>query len=693
MRRLLLILLTALLPTTALAVDEGDVVFTELMIAPATGTPEWLELLNPRGFDVDLDGCVLAEEGHDYTLPAVVIPAGQYALFSKGDDCAIFDVGGTCVQASAVTYTALTFNNGDPETLSLTCGQDAAAVVVDQVTYDWTDFDADCIDGSSCSVNLDADFETATANDAWADNWCIPPNDALVFDEAGGAVLATPWAEGECPEPGPACAEGDVLFTELMVAPPTATREWFEMKVTTGSGCDLQACEFWEGPGAIPPYAEAGDDDDSAGDDDDGVDPCDSPQEDWKCHRVDAPGNSLMLGFGTYALFSKGADTVVGQPGDDPVIYSHYRYGDVSFGNSDLGYLHLVCEDTLIESVPYDWEVQEAGCEGSCSLNLPVVNEDEETNDDLADWCLPPDDVAYTSSDDAGTTFFATPGAAGACLERDWPTAGDVLFSELMIAPLDTAFPEWFELANVTDQPVELAGCELRRYKAPPEPVEEDDDDSVDDDDSAAVDDDDDDDPVPADYDAYSIGETGTFPVIQPGSALVFVKSKCIDGGEASTAGTCSFGEDQTHHVYGGFSFSNGDETEQLTLVCPVAGGVGGDPVEVDRAVYNQQRMADRSGHAMEFDVSREGAADLNDDLEEWCEASFDDCIPGTVTEEGECHFGTPGDAGPCKTGLVDVPPSGPGCRCDGLPGRSRTGAGLLLTALGLLLLLRRRLS
>ena len=690
MRRLLLLLLATLLPTSALAVDEGDVVFTELMIAPATGTPEWLELLNPRGFDVDLTGCVLAEEGHDYTLPALLVPAGQYAIFSKGDACAIFDVGGTCVQPSAVSYTSLTFNNGDPETLSLTCGEDADAVIVDQVTYDWDVFSDDCIGAPSCTVNLDAAHETAADNDAWADNWCIPPNDALVFDEAGGAVLATPWSAGECPQPGPACAEGDVLFTEMMVAPATHTREWFELKVTTGSGCDLQGCQFWEGPELYPPIGVVGDDDDSAGDDDDDIEPCDSPQEDWKCHRIDAPGNSLMLGAGTYALFSKGADTVVGQPLDDEVVYSHYRYSDISFGNDDLGFLHLVCDDDLIESAPYDWELLEPGCEGSCSLNLPVVNEDEESNDTVTDWCLPVDDQTWLASDgddglNNGSPFFATPGQPGACLERDWPLPGEVLFSEVMIAPLDTAFPEWFELANLTDRPIELAGCLLRRYRA----LEEgDDDDGADDDDSAG---DDDDDAAPVrDYDEYAIGEGGTFPVIPADGATVFVKSKCLDGTEASTTGTCTW-QERTHYVYGSLSFSNGDETEDLALLCPEPGGVGGDPVEVDRAVYNQQRMGDRGGHSMEFDVSQQDASEANDDYTRWCEASFDDCIAGTVTDEGECHFGTPGEAGPCKTGIPDLPPSGPGCRCDNLDGGARHGLGLLISLLGLLLMIRRR--
>ena len=679
MRHLPTLLLALLLPASALAANEGDVVFTELMIAPSTGTPEWLELLNPRGFDVDLGGCVLAEEGHDYTLPPLVIPAGQYAIFSKGDACAIYDVGGTCVQPSAVSYTSLTFNNGDPETLSLTCD----ATVIDQVEYEWDVFADDCIGADACSVNLAGDQETAADNDAWADNWCIPPSSALVFDESGGTVLATPWSAGECPEPGPSCAEGDVLFTELMVAPPTHTREWFELKVTTGSGCDLQGCEFWEGPELYPPFDVSGDDDDSAGGDDDD-DPCDSPQEDWKCHRVDAPGNSLMLGFDTYALFSKGADTVVGQEDDETVLFSHYRYSDISFGNADLGFLHLVCDDDVIESAPYDWELLEPGCEGSCSINLPVENEDEETNDQVIDWCLPPDDVSYPSSDDNRSPFFGTPGEPGACLARGWPAPGEVLFSEVMIAPLDTAFPERFELANLTDRPIELAGCLLRRYKAADVG---DDDDAGDDDDSADIDDDD---AAPArDYDEYAIGEDGAFPVVPAEGALVFVKSKCIDGGEASTTGTCSF-EERTHYVYGSLSFGNGDESEDLVLLCPESGGAGGDPIEVDRAVYNQQRMGDRSGHSVEFDVSHPDAAELNDDYREWCEASFDDCIPGTVTEEGECHFGTPGEAGPCKTGVVDVPPSGPGCRCDAPGARALTGLSLLLAALGLLTIRRR---
>jgi hypothetical protein len=663
-----LLALTAL-PASASAAVSGDVLFTELMIAPATAQPEWIELLNPTGQAVDLTGCQLVDDGHEFALDGLVVGAGSFALLSKTDACVIFDAGGACVRQSDLVYTSVSLNNGDPELLQITC--DAGATVVDEVTYEWGEFEEDCVGVEACSVNLQPGAQTAAGNDDWTGAWCVPPSSEFVWDEAGNIVLASPWSAGVCPQPGAACAQDDVVFTELMIDPPTSTREWFELLVTTGSGCDLQGCQLWEGPHDNPPFfVPCADEPD--------LDPCFCAPEDWRCHAIDAPGNTLDLAMGTYALFAKGADTVVGQPGDDGAVFADYRYADVTFGNADPGWMHLVCDEALVESMPYDWERFEPGCTGACSINLPPEREDHQDNDELNGWCLPPDDASMPSSDDAGSPFFGTPGEQGVCLTLEWPAAGEVLFTEVMIAPSESTFPEWFELTSVVDRPIELAGCVVKRVRE--------DEDAGDDDDSG----DDDDGPL-LDVREYVVGSEGASPLLEGQDSAVFVKSKCIDGGEASGIGTCDFDE-QTHYVFGALSFGNDDSTEQLELHCP-QGGVG-DPILVDKAVYNQKRMGDRKGHSMQFDPSQPDAATGNDDYQQWCEASFADCIPGTVGEDGECNFGTPGEAGPCRTGAIDVPPSGFGCRCDGLSTPRRSlGSGLLLAVLGLLLLSVRRRS
>ncbi|MCP4869560.1 MAG: lamin tail domain-containing protein [Proteobacteria bacterium] len=671
MLRLAALAAALLLPATALAVDPGDVVFTEFAIAPAAG-PEWFELYNPTASAVDLADCVLSEDDNLFTIDALVIGSRDYAVLSRSDTCAIYDDAGDCVADSDLVYGSLSLNNSGVETMGLTCD----SVLIDAVGYDYDAFEDDCLDAGSCTVGLNGLGQSADTNDDWEGSWCVPTQ--LVYDETGGTVRASPWAPTDCVTGGPACGAGDVVVTEMMVdaLASSDSREWFEVKVTTGSGCDLQGCQLWEGPTLEVPTDEVGgDDDDSAGDDDDDdeeADPCDEPIEGWRCHEVDAPGNTLAFDSGAYALFGKGADLIASSPEEIPV---DYRYSGLFFNNDDPTYLHIVCNDTVVESARYDWSLFQGDCPNDgCTLQLHPSAEEATANDEPTGWCVASDEDEYRHDDEVGDPFFGTPGLPGACLAREWPNEGEVVFSELMLAPVSSSaegavsFPEWFELTSVTDRDVELEGCRVRRVRAGE--VEGDDDDSA----------------VPEDdVKEHQIGSEGLVPVLLSGTSQVLVKSECIDGTEAPETGICNT-DGRTDYVYGTVSFSNGDVTEELILECPDV--QGGDPVIVDRTSYNQQRMADRSGHSMEFNTTVADPASVNDDFALWCEASFQDCIDEAVTEDGDCNYGTPGTAGPCATGNVSVPPSGAGCRCDNIEARGgATGLGLLL----LLGLLRRK--
>jgi len=660
------------LPGTALAVEPGDVLFTEFAIAPADG-PEWFELYNPTASAVDLAGCVLSEDDNVFVIDALVLGSREFAVASKTDACVIYDDVGACVAPSDLVYGALTLNNSGVETMELRCDD----VVIDAVGYDYGEFADDCLDADSCTVGLNGLAQNADANDDWGGAWCVPSLDQLVYDDAGGTVRASPWAATDCPVSGPACGAGDVVITEIMVdaLASSDSREWFEVKVTTGSGCDLHGCQIWEGPDLeVPNDQVGGDDDDSAGDDDDGADPCDDPIEGWRCHEIDAPGNTLPFASGEYALFGKGADLIASTPVEIPV---DYRYSSLFFNNDDPTWLHLVCDGAAIESAQYDWSLFQGDCPNDgCTLQLHPSVEEVAANDSPTAWCVSSDEDEYRHADELSDPFFGTPGAPGACLARDWPTEAEVVFSELMIAPASSSdegavsFPEWFELTSMTDRDVELQGCRVRRIRA----AEADGDD---DDDSGA--------PPEDDVKEHQIGSDGLVPVLLAGTSQVLVKSECMDGTPAPETGICNTGE-RTDYVYGTLSFSNADTTEELILECPDV--QGGDPIVVDRMFYNQTRMADRTGHSMEFDVTSADPAAGNDELRAWCEASFEDCIDDAVTEDGDCNYGTPGTAGACATGAVTVPPSGPGCRCDNIDARgSATGLGLLL----LLGLVRRR--
>lgn len=672
MRVLCLALLALLLPGVAAAIEPGEVVFTEVMADPVSA-PEWVELYNTSAVALELSGCLLRDAaGAEGELADFTIPSRDYAIASKlGDyDCIVFDSGGSCVRTSDVLYSSIQLNNSD-ETLDLVCDD----VVIDSIVFDWSDLVDDCTGTPTCSANLPADAQDATLNDAWPGEWCVPPSANFVYDALGREMAATPFAVGECPVSGPSCGPGDAIFTEFMIDPPSATREWFEIKVLTGSGCDLHACEIWEGP-----FDEITEDN--------------LTSEDWGKHEIDAAGNTLALASGAYALFSKGADTVAGLEGDADAVLSDYRYSNVSFANDNLSsdgscrqplpnWAYLRCDGETVDRAPYRWTAFEAACAAdgvtseACSVNLHESAEAAEANDDLDRWCVAPNDVVFTDSTEDENPFFGTPGTTGVCLQLNWPAPAEVLISELMISAAQSDedpttegtipdFPEWFEVANMTSDRLDLLGCTLEsnRYT---------DDGELDPD-------------FCVESNSYVIGEEGAQASIPSAGATVFVKSRCIDGSDASAFGTCDFGE-ATHFTYGGLSFTDG-EREDLRLLCPT--GSAGPPVLIDSAGYDVTLMANRKGHSMEFDITSSDAAEFNDDPEEWCEASFDDCIPGTVTNQGECNFGTPGSAGPCKTGLVQLAPSGPGCRCDGGAGGAASGFALLL--LGLVGWSRRRM-
>lgn len=655
-----------MLPASVLAANAGDIVITEMLIASGTGEArEWIEVFNPTAATVDLTGCILADDAGTTTLGALVVQPQAYAILSKTSACVVYDAAGGCIRNADLTYSGITLNNGT-DSATVTCD----GTIVDSVSYDWDDLEDDCLapgDGH-CTANLRAEAQDAGSNDLWPDSWCVPPVDQVTFDANGEVVLATPGSIGVCPESGPVCGPGDVIFTEFMVDPPSSSREWFEMKVRTGSGCDLQGCEIWEGTWETPPGDDddstpADDDDSALGDDDDSA-ARGEEEGDWRIHTIDAAGDSLFFEAGTYALFSKTHDRVVGEEGAPDVIYSDYVYSSISLQNSEPAWVRLVCEGVEIDIAPYDKEAFEDGCpEGGCSNNLRAEAEDDLLNDELSNWCLPPLEPEYLSSD--GFPFIGTPGQPGSCLEREWPIAGEVLISEIMVQALDA--PEWFELVSQADRDVDLGGCEMRRVRLDLPGGTED----------------------PSTLQTHQLGSFGEPPELPAGSVRVFSKSDCLDGTEPSGTGLCLW-RDEVQYTYGTLSFTN-SEAERVSLYCPVVGD--GGMVLIDAVEYDAIRTGNRTGHSLEFDVSQPGAASLNDDAYAWCDASFFDCVAELVNEDGECNYGTPGTAGVCATGLVTVPDSGPGCICDGAAGlssRSRGGLGLLLFAT-LLALGRRR--
>ena len=617
MRAWLVALLPAVLPALAFAVQPGDIVLSELMI-DSSSAPEWVEVFNTTGADVSMDGCTLSDPTTDESLDGLTVPAGGYAILADDAACVAFtdSSGSTCQRVTDHQWSALTLNNSGNEELRIVC----SGVTIDAVTFDWDELEDDCTGAATCTAQAAPGFLTETGNDLWPDNWCVPPATRFAFDTLGREMAATPGEDNVCPETGPACGAGDVVITEMMIAPPTSTREWFELTVLSVDGCDLHGCELREGEWADALFEPT--------------------NEGWAVHTIDAPGNSLPVGLGQYALFAKSADTVVGDlddPAETEFLYADYRYATVGFGNSDPGYLHLICGGVPVDSAPYDWELFEAGCTaGGCSVNLLPSREDAVTNDDLSQWCLPPDTPTLNSS--TGLPMTATPGTEGICQQRQWPGPSQVLFTELQGQPSSgstgTSIPEFFELTNIGEGPAELRSCRITRERL---------------------------DRATGTYAPTSTSNEAIFGtdadsiLMEPGASQVWSRNRCLDGGDP-TVQSCTDGE----LLYTGIEQSN-SERERLELRCPDGAG---SEILIDRVDFDFLRTGIRSAHSAEFDPTRADAGSLNDEPEQWCEASFLDCY--VTNGEGDCNYGTPGVAAQCKTTRDNDAVSGvPGCRCD----------------------------
>lgn len=454
------------------------------------------------------------------------------------------------------------------------------------------------------------------------------------------AALLGPPAAAHAVEPG------DVVITEIMIAPITPGPEWFELYGTT-AGVQLDGCMILNGPVDTLP-----------------ADPTD-PGGDWSSHEIEDA--ALVVGQGDFVTLAKAEDCIVWNDGATACIQeADYNYSGPGFSNEDPEYLLLACEDltsgwVLVDVAPVDWKGGEpslyemCGASG-CSATLDPSAYDHGDNDDLASWC------AALASDEfmgeGGNVNRGTPGAEGSCVdETDRPTAGEMVFSEIMVNPARAYSAEWFELLNLSNASFDLSGCSLTRQKT-------------------------DDDTIKQHMFDRSVP-------VGPGEILLFA-TECIDpeGGDDddAAADACSMGE--LLYDVGGFT----DDVEQtVKLLCP--GATIQEVVEVDAITFDIGAWGVREGHSAMFVAEDAATASEDNDFQlNWCEAAFSQCF--LIQDNTYCEFGTPGAANECLTDFVDWPDNGPTCRCHlhTSPAAPVAGLGALAT-LGLLLAAARRRS
>ncbi|MCB9794086.1 MAG: lamin tail domain-containing protein [Alphaproteobacteria bacterium] len=291
--------------------------------------------------------------------------------------------------------------------------------------------------------------------------------------------------------PGP----GDVVITEVMPAPRSqSTREWIELVNVSGQELDLRGCALIEGHDAS------------------GWTGNEHPLEDT-C--LDAGAELLLhrsVDVGACAAFS---DTT----GATCLAEVGYRYTSLSFGNSDVEQLCLVCGEVdaaapctasadIIDVVTVDWAAFEPACEAAqgsdrnCSIELKVPA-DADANDITSNWgvgeatyfdttlnpadsatvdpsravgtprntntCAPPEDTGDTGGggDDTGVLV----------VEGELCAPGQVAFTELFPAPRDGSYAdEYIELLGVpgamnADGYCQLYSCQLDQINPDTEQV------------------------------------------------------------------------------------------------------------------------------------------------------------------------------------------------------------------------------
>ena len=279
----------------------GPLVITEFMkdsgfISDTFG--EYVEIYNPTGADIDIEGYTLADLDFDATVLdngglGIIVPAGGFAVLGREDDPAL---NGNITVAYEYNQNGQFFLSNSSDEIVL---YDGGGNLVDRVVYDngviWPDT-------SGASIEVDMAFADVAGNDdgtKWAHSTCTI---------AGGPTcnpdLGTPGSSNaSCsttPCGGTGGPTGDLIFSEIMQNPSAVSDgdgEWFEVYNTTGADIDMLGYTIQAGG---------------------------SPS-------IEVISTSVVVPAGGYALFARKSDPLVNGGLPTPA----YDYDDgLNFGNS-----------------------------------------------------------------------------------------------------------------------------------------------------------------------------------------------------------------------------------------------------------------------------------------------------------------------------------------------------------------------
>ena len=431
---------------------EGDLVITEIMFD--TSTPlaetaaEWIELYNASAGSLLLTGCTIIDGSAATPRPldGLIVAPDAFVLLARSNDPAVN--GGL---APATTFSFGLNNDGD--TVTVACG----GTTIDTVDYGAVAFPA----AARFSIALDPDFHDATANDNGL-NWCLAAAADVYFAGAAEAEqhYGTPGA------PNPDCPTLDLAVDWCRYQWP------LDETIVEGGALDLYGRMYNAGltdattgiDGASGLVAQGGY----------GPDGSDPSVDDTGWTWADAAGTPAWDG-GT-----------AGEPDNDEYAATVDAVAagtwDLAFRFSlDYGQTWLYCDQDAGAGSDGSEDGYQAANAGSLSAEdspcvpNPCVAPPAATCDADGVTRITPvspgvcTDIGGAPDCDYGATETfdcSTMGAlclAGVC-EGGAATAtpGDLVISEILYdveAPLLDANAEWFEVVNVSGQPVSLGGC------------------------------------------------------------------------------------------------------------------------------------------------------------------------------------------------------------------------------------------
>ncbi len=396
----------------------GEVLFSELMIKPVSGQPEWIEFKNEGLETVSLEGCRLFRPatGQNTILGTIVAEAGEY-IFIRKSGSTIFPE--ECSLTPDGTYSTVSLVDSAEDTVQLQCpdtagGEEVEWETIDEVTFLWS------ATGGSPGTSLVRDLEEETVT------WCLGSDEPLVcagLNASPGAANA--GCDGGTVDPGgdPNPVAGEVIFSELMIE-PVAGPKWIELRNLIDKNLSLKDCQLFRPSVQSSNTATLG------------------PV------AIQAEGYALLARSGTDWPLECG-DTPDG------------TFGTISMVVSSEDTIQLLCpvvsetESTmeLVDQVTFNWSAHRTDKGSSLIYDLEKDS-----------WCVGKNEGEVCSG------MVASPGAANAGCDGGTvdpggdpnPVAGEVIFSELMIEPSD-GHAKWIEFKNNTGKKLSLEGCRIFR--------------------------------------------------------------------------------------------------------------------------------------------------------------------------------------------------------------------------------------